>query len=87
MANLSWIERKVAGTLFAEVPAATLPEAIEDFKSAHRLNVKPWKENSLYLAKCYLAESNYSEAVKWLDDAASIPVTSCEVSRYGPLSY
>lgn len=78
VANLSWIERKVAGTLFAEVPAATLPEAIADFKAAHRLSPSPWKENSLYLAKCYVANSDYAEAVHWLDDAASIPVTSCE---------
>lgn len=78
VANLSWIERKVANTIFAEVPAATLPEAIEDFKAAHRLNPTPWKENSLFLAKCYIAQRDYSEAVNWLDDAASIPVTSCE---------
>lgn len=77
---MSWIERKVAGTLFAEVPAATLPEAIEDFKAAHTLNPTPWKENSLYLAKCYIAMGKYPDAVHWLDDAASIPVTSCEVS-------
>lgn len=78
VANLSWIERKVANTLFAEVPAATLPEAIEDFKAAHKLNPTPWKENSLFLAKCYIAQNNYAEAVHWLDDAAAISVTSCE---------
>lgn len=78
VANLSWIERKVASTIFAEVPAATLPEAIEDFKAAHKLNPTQWKENSLYLAKCYVALGKYADAVHWLDDAASIPVSSCE---------
>lgn len=65
--------------MFAEVPSATLPEAVEDFKAAHRLNPTPWKENSLYLAKCYAAMNKYEDAVNWLDDAASIPVNSCEV--------
>ncbi|VDM24740.1 unnamed protein product, partial [Toxocara canis] len=31
VANLSWLERKIANTLYATVPEATLDEALEDF--------------------------------------------------------
>lgn len=76
VATLSWIERKLAGTLFAEPPNATYPEAIEDFMKAESLSPAPWKENRLLLAKCHINQGNYSEAVSWLDCAAEVPVVT-----------
>lgn len=76
VATLSWIERKLAGTLFAEPPNATYPEAIEDFMRAESLSPTPWKENRLLLAKCHINQGSYSEAVTWLDRATEVPVVT-----------
>lgn len=74
VANLSWIERKLAGALFAEPPIATYPEAVEHCLKAESLSPTPWKENRLLLAKCRINQGNYADAVCWLDLASEVPV-------------
>lgn len=81
VANLSWLERSVARSLFAEPPTATFPEAVEHFMKAERLSPIPWKENRLLLAKCHISQSCYADAVMWLDRAAGVPVTTPDVSH------
>ena len=44
----------MAATLFASPPSASLPEAIQHFLQAERLKPDGWKENRLFLAKCYI---------------------------------
>ena len=56
IAQLSWIERKMASTLFANPPEASLPEAIDHFLMAESLKPDGWKENRLFLAKCHIGE-------------------------------
>lgn len=73
---LSWIERKAAATLFATPPTSTAQEALTHFLEADRLNPGKWKENLLYVAKCYYQMSQYKEMTEWLDKAAAIPVIS-----------
>ncbi|XP_066990984.2 regulator of microtubule dynamics protein 2 [Anabrus simplex] len=74
VAMLSWMERKVAGTLFAEPPSATHKEALENFLRAEELSPVPWKENELFIAKCYISEGNFGEAIHWLERAAKVIV-------------
>uniref|UniRef100_K1PP33 Regulator of microtubule dynamics protein 2 n=1 Tax=Magallana gigas TaxID=29159 RepID=K1PP33_MAGGI len=76
---LSWIERKAAATLFATPPTSTAQEALTHFLEADRLNPGKWKENLLYVAKCYYQMSQYKEMTEWLDKAAAIPVVSQDV--------
>ncbi|KAG8178318.1 hypothetical protein JTE90_026288 [Oedothorax gibbosus] len=72
---LSWLERKLASTLFSSPPEATLEDAREHLLKAERL--KPnWKENILYLAKTNIGEGDYSAAMALIDRALSIPVVS-----------
>ena len=52
--QLSWIERKMASTLFASPPSASLPEAIQHFLQAEKLKPDGWKENRLFIAKCFI---------------------------------
>lgn len=85
MATLSWIERKVAGTLFAEPPTATYPEAVENCLKAESLSPVPWKENRLLLAKCHINQGNYTDAVSWLHLASQVPVVAPDVS--GNITY
>jgi len=76
VATLSWIERKVAGTLFAEPPTATYPEAVEHCLKAESLSPVPLKENRLLLAKCHISQGNYTDAVSWLHHASQVPVVA-----------
>ena len=52
VAELSWWERKMAATLFADPPVATMEEAREHFIAAETLKPDGWIENRQFLAKC-----------------------------------
>ena len=52
VAELSWWERKMAATLFADPPVATMEEAREHFVAAETLKPDGWIENRQFLAKC-----------------------------------
>lgn len=73
---LSWVERQVAGTLFAAPPTSTVEEALTNFVNAEKLNPGKWKENQLFIAKCLIEKRDYYKAVEWLDKATSLPVVS-----------
>ena len=49
---LSWVERRLAATLFATPPTATVEEALDHFLRVDKLTPeKPWKDNCLFIAK------------------------------------
>ncbi|KAJ8308602.1 hypothetical protein KUTeg_013476 [Tegillarca granosa] len=73
---LSWIERKAAGALYATPPTSTAEEALQHFMEAENLNPGVWKENMLYIAKCYIEVGKYKEAKEWLEKAQRLPVIS-----------
>ncbi|OQR71631.1 regulator of microtubule dynamics protein 2-like [Tropilaelaps mercedesae] len=71
VAQLSWVERKLASTLYSTPPESTLEEARAHLFEADKL--KPhWKENMLYIAKTYIGESNYAPAISWIDRAIEV---------------
>lgn len=71
VANLSWIERKMASTFFATPPEATYDDAIRDFTAVDK--IKPeWLENMVYLAKSHLAKGEKEKAVRILKSAVQI---------------
>ncbi|XP_011642246.1 regulator of microtubule dynamics protein 1-like [Pogonomyrmex barbatus] len=67
VANLSWIERKIAASLFSEPPSASYEDAIDYFRKAEDFSIKVNLENRLYLSKCYIALSKYDLACQWLE--------------------
>ena len=75
---LTWIERKIAATLFATPPSSTAQEALEHFLEADRLSTRKWKANLLYIAKCYIEMRDTKSAVSWLDKACRLPTNSQE---------
>ncbi len=71
LADLSWIERTLAETLYSKLPDASFPEAVRCFKEARRLepdNVS----HGLWLAKSLLANDQRHEARKALEAAVKI---------------
>ena len=48
----------MAATLFASPPSASLPEAITHFLQAEKLKPDGWKENRLFIAKCFIGEAS-----------------------------
>ena len=72
IAGLKWWERKIASTLFSEVPESSYDEALGHLLRAHDL--KPgWKENILYVCKSYIALKKNEEASKWIQAGLNIP--------------
>jgi len=75
VAELSWWERKMAATLFADPPQATMEEARDHFIKAETLKGGDgWKENRQFLAKTYIHLKDYPTALEWLDKANEVPV-------------
>ena len=72
--QLSWIERKMAATLFASPPSASLPEAVTHFLQAERLKPDGWKENRLFIAKCFIGNS-YKRASRFLQSLVNLFLT------------
>uniref|UniRef100_H2Z5U2 Regulator of microtubule dynamics protein 1 n=1 Tax=Ciona savignyi TaxID=51511 RepID=H2Z5U2_CIOSA len=70
---LTWIERKLAATLFATPPTSTVDDALASFHKAEELDPGFYKSNQLYLAKCYYEKSDYSSAKRWLTSAVELP--------------
>lgn len=48
---LSWVERKLAATLFATPPESTVEDALKYFEKAEEVNPGFYKANQLYIAK------------------------------------
>ncbi|XP_053992290.1 regulator of microtubule dynamics protein 1-like [Hylaeus volcanicus] len=75
IANLSWFERKVASTLFSEIPSASHDEALACFDTAIRLG-KRSLQIDLFISKCYIALKQYSRAVNSLKGILDQPVVA-----------
>ncbi|NWV82063.1 RMD2 protein, partial [Dasyornis broadbenti] len=72
VAQLSWIEKKVAATLFGTPPTSTVEEALQNFLKAEEMHPGYSKCNYVYLAKCYKDLGQKNNALKYCDSALSI---------------
>ena len=80
MSQLTWVERKVASTLFGEVPSSSFEEALNDFMTAENLR-QGWKENKLFVAKCHLKLGQKSEAESWAFECKKVSNVTIDVSK------
>ncbi|NXP15501.1 RMD2 protein, partial [Thinocorus orbignyianus] len=72
VAQLSWIEKKVAAALFGTPPTSTVEEALQNFLKAEEMHPGYSKCNYVYLAKCYKDLGQKNNALKYCDSALSI---------------
>ncbi|KFR10542.1 Regulator of microtubule dynamics protein 2 [Opisthocomus hoazin] len=72
VAQLSWIEKKVAAALFGTPPTSTVEEALQYFLKAEEMRPGYSKYNYVYLAKCYKDLGQKNNALKYCDSALSI---------------
>ncbi|NWZ53969.1 RMD2 protein, partial [Haliaeetus albicilla] len=79
VAQLSWIEKKVAAALFGTPPTSTIEEALQNFLKAEEMHPGYSKCNYVYLAKCYKDLGQKNNALKYCDSALSILSVSNEV--------
>ncbi|XP_053188682.1 regulator of microtubule dynamics protein 2 [Scomber japonicus] len=78
VAQLSWIERKVAATLFGEPPSATVADALKNFLKVEELQLGYSKLNYVFLAKCYKDLGQRENAKKMVQAACSMNAGSKE---------
>ncbi|CAD6199732.1 unnamed protein product [Caenorhabditis auriculariae] len=71
VANLSWMERKVASAMYSTVPKASFEDALADFIAAYTL-LPDWIENDLFLGKCYLALKDKANAKRFFTEATKL---------------
>eukprot|EP00122_Pirum_gemmata_P008781 Pgem_evm1s8102 len=64
VASISWVERKVAATLFGTPPESSYDEALKYLQQAHEAD-GGYKKNNLKMAECYYNLKKYSEAKDW----------------------
>ncbi|KAL0964266.1 hypothetical protein UPYG_G00321510 [Umbra pygmaea] len=79
VAQLSWIERKIAATLFGEPPSATVQDALKNFLKVEEIHPRYSKLNYVFLAKCYKDLGQNGQAKKMCDAASSMDTFSKEV--------
>ncbi|XP_072793999.1 regulator of microtubule dynamics protein 2 isoform X1 [Vicugna pacos] len=78
VSKLSWIERKMAATLFGKIPSSTVHEALQNFLKVEELHPGFSKSNYMYLAKCYIDLEQTDDAVKFLNLAVLLPCVTKE---------
>ena len=66
VSNLSWLERKLAASLFAQVPETSADEALKSLLQAYK--IKPeWKQNIYYICKTLISLKRSKEATEWIE--------------------
>nr|XP_034370483.1 regulator of microtubule dynamics protein 2 isoform X2 [Arvicanthis niloticus] len=78
VSKLSWIEKKMAATLFGEIPSSTVHEALSNFLKTEELQPGYSVSNYMYTAKCYADLGESREAWKFCNLALLLPIVTKE---------
>ncbi|XP_060220073.1 regulator of microtubule dynamics protein 2 isoform X3 [Meriones unguiculatus] len=78
VAKLSWIEKKMAATLFGEIPSSTVHEALQNFLKTEELQPGYSISNYMYAAKCCVELGEPQDAWRFCNLALLLPVVTKE---------
>ncbi|XP_038174713.1 regulator of microtubule dynamics protein 2 isoform X3 [Arvicola amphibius] len=78
VSKLSWIEKKMAATLFGEIPSSTVHEALQNFLKAEELQPGYSVSNYMFVAKCYVDLEESQDAWKFCNLALLLPIVTKE---------
>ncbi|XP_076025356.1 regulator of microtubule dynamics protein 2 [Genypterus blacodes] len=78
VAQLTWLERKVATTLFGAPPTATVEDALKNFLKVEEIKPQYSKTNYVFLAKCYRDMGQKGKARKMCEAARPMNSVSKE---------
>ncbi|XP_057599246.1 regulator of microtubule dynamics protein 2 isoform X1 [Hippopotamus amphibius kiboko] len=78
VSKLSWIEKKMAATLFGKIPSSTVEEALQNFLKVEELHPGFSMSNYMFLAKCYIDLEQTDNAVKFCNLAVLLPCVTKE---------
>ncbi|XP_058651265.1 regulator of microtubule dynamics protein 2 [Onychostoma macrolepis] len=78
VSQCTWIERKIAATLFGEPPSATVQDALQNFLKAEEISPKYSKFNYVFLAKCYKDMGQRSQVQQMCDAASAMNIQTKE---------
>uniref|UniRef100_A0A671ESY3 Regulator of microtubule dynamics protein 2 n=2 Tax=Rhinolophus ferrumequinum TaxID=59479 RepID=A0A671ESY3_RHIFE len=78
VSKLSWIEKKMAATLFGKIPSSTVQEALQNFLKVEELHPGFSKSNYMFLAKCYMDLRQIDNARKFCNLAMLLPCVTKE---------
>ena len=78
VADVSWLQRKIASAIFDTPPSSSYEEALDYFERAERLNPNFYSMNQLWIATCYLSLSKKAEARQWLEKLLNFPAKTEE---------
>ena len=78
LADLGWVSRKLASTLFATPPVSSFGEALEFFLRAEEVEPGFWSKNTLMIARCYVKLGERAKAHEWARATAERPCSTPE---------
>ncbi|XP_010609722.2 regulator of microtubule dynamics protein 2 isoform X2 [Fukomys damarensis] len=78
VSKLSWIEKKMASTLFGKIPSSTIQEALRNFLKVEEIHPGYSILNCMYLAKCYADLEENQNAWKFCNLALLLPTVTKE---------
>ncbi|XP_026133805.1 regulator of microtubule dynamics protein 2-like isoform X1 [Carassius auratus] len=78
VSQCTWIERKIATTLFGEPPSATVQDALHNFLKAEEISPQYSKFNYVFLAKCYKDLGQRIQAQQMCDAASAMSIETYE---------
>lgn len=79
--SLSWVHRKIAQAFFASPPQSTYPEALEYLLESEKKSPNLIANNSLLLAKTYLALGDKSRAKEYFERVIEFKTTDTETEK------
>eukprot|EP01101_Sappina_pedata_P011749 TRINITY_DN7944_c0_g1_i1.p1 TRINITY_DN7944_c0_g1~~TRINITY_DN7944_c0_g1_i1.p1 ORF type:complete len:230 (-),score=114.99 TRINITY_DN7944_c0_g1_i1:93-782(-) len=75
IANVTWMERKIASSLFASPPEANLDDALVHLLQSYKLDPE-YRNNLLVLADVYYLQKKWADAKQYYQKVIALPVIS-----------